>query len=200
MAYSIQHDCISLIHNYLHQQKIHVFWSKSQLINKILLNMVLFSFLISAHDILLLNTTAHVYPPWWIMQRMGKKSRLVYLAVLYTTFLSEMDFILFHFPAQNVHFLVIANLIGLLHLLLHDESSSYKHNVTLLYLTHIWNHFLPSLVLSLQFHGVAGFLFCPLLSSYRTCCALMPASSDLQCNLCRHCLFCYVSEIDNVEQ
>lgn len=61
--------------------------------------------------------------------------------------------------AAPCHFLVIVNLIGLLHLFLLDDSSSYKHNVTLLYSTHIWNHLLPPLRIS---WCVSFSLLCPL--------------------------------------
>lgn len=51
--------------------------------------------------------------------------------------------------AEHCHFLVRGNLIGLFHVFLDGDASGYEHNVTLLCLTHIWNNFLLSLVVSL---------------------------------------------------
>lgn len=119
--------------------------------------------------------------------RIRKKKKVF----LFCCFLSETVFISSLLHCTILSFSVIDNLIGLLHLFLYDDSSSYKHNVTLLYSTHIWNHFLPSLVLSLEFHGVA---FCFLaivivLSWYRACCALLPAGYDCH-QTCTHILSC----------
>lgn len=119
--------------------------------------------------------------------RIRKKKKVF----LFCCILSEMVFIFSLLQCTFLSFFVIDNLIGLLHLFLYDDSSSYKHNVTLLYSTHIWNHFLPSLVLSLEFHGVAFcFLaFVIVLSSYRACCALLPAGYDCH-QTCTHILSC----------
>lgn len=133
-------------------------------------------FLMSVQDILVLyiicihityyilyityNIIQHVWPLWWITQRL-EKIRRVYFSVLCTIYFSEMEFIIFHLQCSTLLFscYTVANLIGLLHLLLHDDSNSCKHNVTLLYSTHIWTHLLPSLVLSLEFHGSSFFFF-----------------------------------------
>lgn len=125
----------------------------------------------------------HIDESYWI-----RKKKKVFL---FCCILSEMVFIFSLLQCTFLSFSVIDNLIGLLHLFLYDDSSSYKHNVTLLYSTHIWNHFLPSLVLSLEFHGVAFcFLaFVIVLSSYRACCALLPAGYDCH-QTCTHILSC----------
>lgn len=113
------------------------------------------------------NIIQHVWALWWITQRL-EKIRRVYFSVLCTIYFSEMEFIIFHLQGSTLLFscYTVANLIGLLHLLLHDDSNSCKHNMTLLYSTHIWTHLLPSLVLSLEFHGVAVLFFFSLQLSY----------------------------------
>lgn len=96
------------------------------------------------------------------------------------------------------HFLVAVNLIGLLHPLPHDDSSSYKHNVTLLYSTQIWNHLLPSLGCFIRISWRSNstptpFFFVPLpLSNHHTEHAARWLWS--QSDLCRHFLFCYASQ------
>lgn len=126
-----------------------------------------------------------------LLSRMLSKDILNMTLLDSSCILSEMVFIFSLLQCTFLSFSVIDNLIGLLHLFLYDDSSSYKHNVTLLYSTHIWNHFLPSLVLSLEFHGVAFcFLaFVIVLSSYRACCALLPAGYDCH-QTCTHILSC----------
>lgn len=136
----------------------------------------------------ILNMTLLDSSHWWIIRKKKK-------VFLFCCILSEMVFIFSLLQCTFLSFSVIDNLIGLLHLFLYDDSSSYKHNVTLLYSTHIWNHFLPSLVLSLEFHGVAFcFLaFVIVLSSYRACCALLPAGYDCH-QTCTHTVFFLVSK------
>ena len=91
------------------------------------------------------------------------------------------------------YFLVMADLIGLLHLFLHPDSRSNKHNVTLFYSTHIWNHRSPSLVLSSELHGVFSTLFvlCDCLIVMQNLLRADACWLWLEPNLCRLFLICF---------
>ncbi len=96
-----------------------------------------------------------------------KNLNILLFSFLYTTEFSEMEFILFHLRRSTLSFSGYANLIGLLHLFLHDDSGSYKHNVTLLYLTHIWNHLPPFTYSFIRISWCGSFPFLFLLCNCR---------------------------------
>lgn len=116
-------------------------------------------------------------PPWQISRRQGKKEPYCLRCARHSTEIRDDKLP----PPCHFHLGVYKTVS--LHLLWRDNSSRYERNVSLLYLTHIWN--IPHVLFHEDPPCVGSGSLAVVLSSYRTCRPLLARRLRLQSNCYR---------------